>query len=90
MFLLVEVADSSLLFDRRTKLPVYARHRVPEVWIVNLQKAQLEIYREPKDAAHGAGGAYSEKRIAKSGEAVSIQAFPAISFAVSELIIQAR
>ena len=36
VLLLVEVADSSLAYDRGRKLALYARHGVPEVWIVDL------------------------------------------------------
>jgi Uma2 family endonuclease len=45
--LLIEVADSSLEKDRDIKLPLYASHGIPEVWIVNLQDKQIERYRSP-------------------------------------------
>lgn len=45
--LVVEVSDSSLRYDRETKLPIYARVAVPEVWVVNLQEEQVEVYDEP-------------------------------------------
>jgi len=44
---LIEVADSSLEKDRDIKLPLYASHGIPEVWIVNLQDKQIERYRSP-------------------------------------------
>jgi Uma2 family endonuclease len=47
VLLIVEVADSSLGFDRETKLPMYAAHGIPEVWIVNLADDCVEAYREP-------------------------------------------
>lgn len=46
--LLIEVADSSLLTDRRDKLPLYARERVGECWLVNLVDACVEVYTKPK------------------------------------------
>jgi Uma2 family endonuclease len=49
VLLLVEVSDSSLAYDRGAKLALYARHKIPEVWIVNIQTRSLEIYRHPKD-----------------------------------------
>jgi len=52
VLLLVEVADSSLRFDRRVKLPLYARFGIPEVWIVNLQRRVLEAHRTPADGAY--------------------------------------
>ncbi|MCR9050559.1 MAG: Uma2 family endonuclease [Phaeodactylibacter xiamenensis] len=44
---LIEVADSSLEKDRDIKLPLYASHGIPEVWIVNLQDKQIERYCSP-------------------------------------------
>jgi Uma2 family endonuclease len=45
--LAVEVADSSLYFDRRHKGSLYARARIQDYWIVNLVDRVLEIYRDP-------------------------------------------
>ncbi len=47
VLLLIEVADSSLGFDRDTKLPRYARAGIAEVWIVDLQRRRITVYREP-------------------------------------------
>jgi Uma2 family endonuclease len=45
--LAVEVANTSLDFDRKVKLALYARNGIPEVWIVNLVAGEVEVYREP-------------------------------------------
>jgi Uma2 family endonuclease len=45
--LVIEVADTSARYDREVKLPRYARHGVPEVWIVDLDAALLRIHRDP-------------------------------------------
>ncbi len=47
VLLLIEVADSSLAYDRGAKLTLYARHGVPEVWIVDLQGRAIEVCRQP-------------------------------------------
>lgn len=47
VLLLVEIADSSLAHDRDTKLPLYARFQVPEVWILDIPGGHLDIHREP-------------------------------------------
>ncbi|MGD9508320.1 MAG: Uma2 family endonuclease [Geminicoccaceae bacterium] len=47
VLLLVEVADSSLAYDRGAKLALYARHGVAEVWIVDLAGRAVELFREP-------------------------------------------
>lgn len=54
--LVVEVADSSLRFDREEKGSLYARAHIGEYWIVNLIDRVVEIYRDPAPdpaAAHG-------------------------------------
>jgi Uma2 family endonuclease len=50
--LLVEVADSSLLYDRRTKLPLYARAGVVEAWLVDLESNRVEIHRGPGSSGY--------------------------------------
>ena len=45
--LVVEVAGSSLAFDRRDKALLYARASIPEYWIVNLADRVVEVHREP-------------------------------------------
>lgn len=47
VLLLIEVADSTLNFDRRVKLPVYAEAGVPEYWIVNLVYDRTDVFRDP-------------------------------------------
>ncbi|MCS6919472.1 MAG: Uma2 family endonuclease [Fimbriimonadales bacterium] len=46
--LVIEVADTSLERDRTKKLALYARHQIPEYWIVNLSERVVEVYREPQ------------------------------------------
>ena len=48
VYLLVEVSDTTLAKDRVVKLPLYAAHGIPEVWIVNLVDRQIEIYTDPR------------------------------------------
>ena len=45
--LIIEVADSTFEYDREIKLPLYARYGIPEVWLVDLHNAKLDVYREP-------------------------------------------
>lgn len=44
---MVEVAESSLEYDRTTKQRIYAAAAVPEYWIVNLIDDQIDVYRSP-------------------------------------------
>ena len=54
IILLVEVSDTTLHYDMEVKLPLYARHEIPEVWIVDLEHQRLEVFRRPE------GGVYLE------------------------------
>jgi Uma2 family endonuclease len=45
--LVVEVADTSLAYDRDVKVPLYAAHGIPEVWLVDLRHRRLDMFRDP-------------------------------------------
>jgi Uma2 family endonuclease len=77
--LVVEVADSSLLHDRK-KASLYARAGIPEYWLENLVDWCLEIYREPKD------GVYTSRTILRSGNAVSPLSHPDAAIPVASLL----
>jgi Uma2 family endonuclease len=79
VYLIVEVADSSLRFDRERKIPLYAKAGIPEVWLVDLVEKTLTRYRKPTQ------GAYVEISRHARGEAVLIPNAPGVELAVSEL-----
>ncbi|MGH8548749.1 MAG: Uma2 family endonuclease [Methylococcales bacterium] len=56
ILLIIEVADTTLRFDREFKIPLYAQHGIPESWVVDLNKQLLHVYRQP------AGGRYLEQQ----------------------------
>jgi Uma2 family endonuclease len=47
VLLIVEIANSSLQYDRAVKRPLYARHGIPELWIVNIAAQEIEVCRTP-------------------------------------------
>ncbi len=49
VLLLVEVADSTLTYDRERKVPLYARHGIPEVWLFDLIGGHVEIYLDSSE-----------------------------------------
>jgi Uma2 family endonuclease len=62
VLLIIEVADTSLAYDRAVKRALYARHRLPEFWIVNLAAREVEVCRLP------AGDDYqSRERVGRDG-----------------------
>jgi Uma2 family endonuclease len=79
VLLLVELSESSLAYDRGTKLALYARFGVPEVWIVDLVGAAIEVYREP------AGKAYSVKERLTHGSLAPARV-PGIAIDVAALL----
>ncbi len=83
VLLLVEVADTSLEYDRKIKMPLYARAGIAEAWIVNLEGNRIEIYTEPRN------GSYTVLRIAQSGDAIAPQALPQASVEVDAVLGQA-
>jgi Uma2 family endonuclease len=52
VLLIIEVSDTSLRYDREVKLPFYARHGIPEVWIVDLAARAVEMHRKPEQQAY--------------------------------------
>ena len=80
VLLLIEVADTTLVYDREEKLPAYGRAGVAEVWIVNLPDATIEVYRDP----HFTG--YASKTVLGMGEHAAPQACPDAVMAVAELL----
>jgi Uma2 family endonuclease len=78
--LLVEVADSTLSFDRGRKLELYARCGIPEVWIVNLPESVVEVHRDP------AGSTYRQRLRLESGDAVSLVARAGARLSVADLL----
>jgi Uma2 family endonuclease len=78
--LIMEVADSSLGFDRIAKKRLYARNGIPEYWILDLTKARLEVYRGP------AGEDYAQQRVLASGDRIRPLAEDAAEIRVADLL----
>ncbi|CAN5876112.1 Uma2 family endonuclease [soil metagenome] len=69
ILLIVEVSKSTLLYDRTVKLELYARAGIPEFWLLNLNKLQLEVYRNPdaEEVRYRELTTYDEGRTAAPG-----------------------
>lgn len=66
ILLIIEVANSSLNYDRDVKLPLYARHNIPQAWLLDLSTDTLWIYSQPQD------GTYKERVKANLQQPVSL------------------
>ena len=85
--LAIEVADSSLAFDRRRKGSLYARAGIPDYWIVNLIDRVVEIYRDPHpDASAVYGWSYRSVRTLAPPAVVVPLEFPSSRIAVADLL----
>ncbi len=77
--LLVEIADSSLAYDRSTKLQLYAEARIPEYWVVDCAGETVEVYRAP-----GPDGYRDVSRVSGAGS-LRLQAFPDVELTPGEI-----
>ena len=80
VYLIVEVADSSLDYDLGRKARLYARHGIPELWVLDQRHDRLVLHREPTPRG------YASVRTLARGESVAPLAFPETQFAVDQLL----
>ena len=80
VLLLIEVSDTSLRYDRRIKLALYARFGIPEFWIVNIRARSIEVYTAP------ANGEYTSLQTFRRGQTITPTAFPDVVLPVSDII----
>jgi Uma2 family endonuclease len=78
IILVIEVADSTIRFDRDTKAPLYAAAGIREYWIVNLIDNRLEIYRQPE------GSIYASIEIITPPRSINLPQFPEIVVPISD------
>ncbi len=80
IMLVIEVADTSLEYDRSVKIPLYAAAGIPEVWLVNLPAERIEVYRNP------AAGAYVALTSVSRGETLTPLFLPTARLSVSDVL----
>lgn len=80
VLLLVEVAESSLEYDRDVKVPAYARAGIPEVWLVDLVHGNIEVSLQPTP------GGFQKTFTLGAGEGLAPSLLPDISLQVGEII----
>lgn len=77
--LAVEVSMTTWRFDRQVKVPLYGRHGVPEVWIVDLGKGELHFFRSPRD------GDYADVTSTNRPTITPIRGLPQVSIDLTDL-----
>jgi Uma2 family endonuclease len=77
--LVIEVAESSLAYDRSTKRRLYVQAGIPEYWVMDCAAESIEVHREP-----GPDG-YRDIRLVTSAATLSPQAFPDVALSTTEI-----
>jgi Uma2 family endonuclease len=81
VLLVIEVADSSLAYDRDVKIPLYAESGISEAWLVDLNSKTIFVYRQPSPEG------YKEVRQYRRGDTISPEAFPEDRFSVESILV---
>ncbi len=80
VLLIIEVADTSVEYDRKKKLPLYAQAGVPEVWLANLPEDRFEIHAQPQN------GKYQSVLIVRRGEFITSQTIADLSIPLDQIL----
>jgi Uma2 family endonuclease len=79
ILLIIEVADSTIVYDREVKMPLYAAVGIPEMWLFDVNKKTIEGYSQP--SASG----YKQMNRYEQNDTLSMISFPDVSFSWEEL-----
>ncbi len=80
VWLVIEVAETSGAYDRERKLPLYGRAGIPETWVVDLEREEVVVGRDPSPEG------YRTLCIARRGETLAPLAFPDLILSVDEIL----
>ena len=80
VLLVIEIADSTLAYDRNVKAHIYGRNGIPETWVKNLPEDCIERFTEP-----GPDG-YAQHTIHRRGETLTPVSLPDLELAVDDLL----
>jgi Uma2 family endonuclease len=80
VYLIIEVADSSLVYDRQIKANIYARSGIVDYWVLNVNERQLHVFREPAEDG------YQSEVILEENDSISPLQFPAFNIAIGEML----
>jgi Uma2 family endonuclease len=81
VLLLIEVSDSTLRYDLDVKAPLYARHGIPELWVVDLPHGEMHVFRAAQ------GGQYIEHRIVREPCVMGVTGLPGVEIDLSRLFV---
>jgi Uma2 family endonuclease len=76
----IEIADTSIEYDRHVKLPMYARAGIPEAWLIDLNQDVIGKFSEPRD------GQYPTYGEARRGETIASTVLPTLTLAADDIL----
>ncbi|WP_271253645.1 Uma2 family endonuclease [Pseudanabaena sp. Chao 1811] len=89
ILLVIEIADSSLNYDRDIKGALYAEAGIENYWLFNLVDNRLEAYSEPYRDAQGKGN-YAQRKYVLAHQAIALPAFTDTSIELSKILPSAK
>ena len=79
IFLIMEISDTTLAYDRETKAKAYSRNGIQQYLLLNINNETLEEYREPSEDG------YQFKRTLRKGDSLNLTAFPEVEIKIDDL-----
>ena len=79
VLLVIEVADTTIDYDRDEKLPRYAEANIAEVWLIDVSHLRLEQYTQPRN------GNYRVRQLLEQGDTIEAQAVAGLQFALNRV-----
>ena len=80
VYLIIEVADTSLTFDREIKAKAYARSGIADYWVLNVNDRQIHVFREPAE------NRYQSELILGENGSISPLHFPTVNIAIQAML----
>ncbi|HEY9824277.1 MAG TPA: Uma2 family endonuclease [Stenomitos sp.] len=80
IFLVIEVADTTIEFDRDIKIPTYAQENIPEAWLIDLNAEVVNIFQEP--TAKG----YLKHQCFKADQQLRIASFSDVQINIAQFL----
>lgn len=79
VLLLIEIAHTSFRYDRHVKVPLYARHGIAEVWVIEIEAGRVHLFRAPRD------GNYTEVSTVGRPDVLTPLALPLVRIDLSDI-----
>ena len=79
VFLILEIADTTLKRDRQQKAPAYARANISDYWVLDVNTRQIYVFRQPES------GKYQEETLLSETDILSPLAFPEVEIQAEQL-----